>query len=54
MVTVDTDCGCGIISFGNQDLLEINCELTYYNLEQNRKYWLNLITIDEFRTLYGI
>jgi hypothetical protein len=54
MVTVDTDCGCGIISFGNQDLLEINCELTYYNLEQNRKHWLNLITIDEFRTLYGI
>lgn len=49
MFVVDTDCGCGIITRGKQEPIVINCELTYDNLEQNRKQWLNLISIEEFK-----
>lgn len=49
MFVVDTDCGCGIITRGKQELITLNCQLTYNNLEKNRKNWLNLITIDEFK-----
>jgi len=53
MFVVDTDCGCGIIHMGSQDLLEVNCELTYNNLDKNRSLWLNLINIDEFKKIIG-
>jgi SAM-dependent methyltransferase len=49
MFVVDTDCGCGIITRGQQELISLDCELTYSNLEQNRKNWLNLITVEEFK-----
>lgn len=49
MFVVDTDCGCGIITRGNQELINLSCELTYNNLEQNRNKWLNLISIEEFK-----
>jgi len=50
MCVVDTDYGCGVVRVGSQDVLslDINKDLTYDNLEQNRKEWLNLISIEEF------
>ena len=48
MFVVDTDFGCGIIKFGSQKLLKRDKELTYKNLDENRKEWLNLIGVEEF------
>lgn len=48
MYTVDTDCGCGVIQKGKQDLLIGNQELSWDNLEKNRKSWLNLISVENF------
>lgn len=48
MYTVDTDCGCGIIQKGKQDLLDGSDELTWENLEKNRNSWLNLISVEKF------
>jgi SAM-dependent methyltransferase len=48
MQVVDTDYGCGVIFRGKQELINVDCELSYENLEKNRKYWLNLITIQQF------
>lgn len=44
MRVIDTDEGCGIITFGNQELLNVDCELTYENLNKNRVEWLNLVS----------
>lgn len=49
MFVVDTDCGCGIIQKGSQEPLIIDEMLIYENLEKNRKKWLNLISVDEFK-----
>lgn len=49
MFVVDTDSGCGVIRRGHQDLLEINENITYENFEKNKKEWLNLITVEEFK-----
>ena len=49
MFVVDTDFGCGVISFGEQEILDVQKEnLTYFNLQKNRKEWLNLISAKEF------
>ena len=47
MYVIDTDCGLGIIRRGSQEKLE-DAELTYNNLDNNRKKWLNLISVKEF------
>lgn len=53
MHTVDTDFGCGIISFGRQEPLDIKQEnVNYQNLNNHRKEWLNLISVDEFLNFY--
>ena len=48
MYTVDSDCGCGIITRGSQELLNFNYPMTYHYLDQNRKELLNLISPEEF------
>jgi SAM-dependent methyltransferase len=48
MYTVDSDCGCGIITKGSQELLNLNYPMTYHYLDQNRKELLNLISPEEF------
>ena len=49
MYTVDTDFGCGVISFGHQEPLNIEEKnINYQNLEKHRKEWLNLISFNEF------
>jgi hypothetical protein len=50
--TVDTDEGCGIIKKGKQELLVVNNNTDIYDysfLERNRKYALNLISVNEFK-----
>lgn len=53
--TVDTDEGCGIIMRGKQNLLKVDPFINVYDysfLSNNRKDALNLISVDEFKTLY--
>jgi hypothetical protein len=50
MSVVDTDYGCGIIKVGNQELIKLDKELNYEQLNNNRVKLLNLITIDQFIT----
>jgi len=52
--TIDTDYGVGVFYGNNLRILEINLtnefeKLTWNDLENNRKEWLNLITIEEFK-----
>lgn len=51
--TVDTDYGCTVIQRGHQNVLILNDELNYQNLEKNRKSWLNLISVQEFLGVVG-
>lgn len=52
MAVVDIDHGCGVIKKGSQETLTIDKFLTYENLEKNRKEWLNLISVEEFKQQY--
>lgn len=48
MYVIDTDCGCGIIRKGYQNVLTSKEELTWNNLEKYRNEWLNLISTEDF------
>ncbi len=49
MFVVETDYGCGVITPGRQKGITIKPEdLTYENLVEHRKEWLNLISVPEF------
>lgn len=48
MCVIDVDHGCGIIKRGKQSPIKININISYKDLDNNRKYWLNLIDADEF------
>ena len=48
MFVVDTDMGCGVISRGNQEVISINKDINFENLDENRKDWLNLISVKDF------
>lgn len=48
MYVINADYGCGIIQNGSQELLETNTSITYENFANNKKEWLNLISIKEF------
>lgn len=48
MKVIDTDYGCGIIQRGKQDLLQIDCNITYENLQLNKEKWLNLKPVSTF------
>lgn len=51
MFVVDTDWGCGVIHKGCQELLNVTCELNWNNFVLNRLKWLNLISIEDFKSL---
>tara|TARA_R110000824_G_scaffold339479_1_gene525986 strand:+ start:3299 stop:3877 length:579 start_codon:yes stop_codon:yes gene_type:complete len=51
MYVIDCDCGCGIITKGEQDLLVTDLPLTFKNLDENRKEWLNLKSVEEIEWL---
>lgn len=55
MATIDTDEGCGII-WHQADAIPISVseELTYANLEKNRNTWLNIMTVDQFKTKFAL
>jgi len=48
MYVVDTNNGVGIVRSGKQDPLIVE-NLSYWELQKNRRRWLNLKTIEEFR-----
>ncbi len=50
---VDTDYGCGIISVGKQDIIIVK-NPSYDDLVENRKQWLNLLTVEEFKKEYDL
>ena len=50
MCVVDTDYGCGVITKGKQETLNIVDDLTWDLLDGNRKGLLNLITVGEFKS----
>lgn len=49
MFVVATDYGCGVIQRGFQTTLEGVGDLTWAAFCENRKSWLNLVSIEEFR-----
>ena len=52
---VDTDWGCGILQFGNQELYNkypLEKCLDYYFFDKNREELLNIISVEEFYKLY--
>lgn len=51
MYVVNTDHGCGIIKKGKQNAINITEELTYENFDKNRKEWLNIIEVPEFKKI---
>ena len=51
MYVVDTDYGCGVIKKGSQDLIKYEGNLDYTYLEKERKYLLNLISINDFNKI---
>lgn len=50
--TVDTDYGCAIIDFKPSETIQVTVDKTYANLEKNRKEWLGLITVEQFKEMY--
>lgn len=55
--TVDADEGCAVIHQSNGVRAFLSplkpSDLTYTNMEKNRKLWLNLIDISQFVKIYG-
>ena len=51
MYVVDTDYGCGVIKKGKQKIIETPIILNWEYFNENRKYLLNLINVDEFNKL---
>lgn len=49
MFVVDTDFGCGVITKGKQKLIESKTTLNWEFLNDNRKYLLNLISVEDFK-----
>ena len=52
MKVVNTDYGCGIIKPGKQETIIIDCDLTWENFVNKKSYWMNIISIDEFKREY--
>jgi hypothetical protein len=48
MFVIDTDYGCGVITKGQQELINVDEELTWELLNKNRKELLNLISVETF------
>lgn len=50
MFVIDTDWGIGFMRKGKQQLLDLKgLEINYKNFDANRKEWLNLITVAEYK-----
>lgn len=53
MIVVNDDSGVGVIQSGSQEVINIDQELTYENLDKNRNQWLNLITVKDFKNKFS-
>ena len=53
MIVVNDDYGVGVIQSGSQEVIKIDQELTYENLDKNRNQWLNLITVKDFKNKFS-
>ncbi len=53
MFVVDTDFGCGIIRRGKQDLITYD-KLDYESFVENKKEWMNIISVDEFKEKFKL
>lgn len=52
MYVVDTDYGCGVIQFGQQEKYNANIEdLTYAYFDKNKKDLMNLVPVEKFKDL---
>jgi len=51
MFVVDSDYGCGVITKGEQTLIDLPQELTWETLENNRVELLNLISVEDFKKM---
>jgi hypothetical protein len=51
MFVVDSDYGCGVITKGEQTLIDLPQELTWEALENNRVELLNLISVEDFKNM---
>lgn len=55
MCVVDTDCGCGIIRVGSQDLIVLDKlveEVTYEDFIVAKNHWMNVISVDQFKQVF--
>jgi len=50
MYVVNTDYGCGVIKVGEQNNIHLS-DLTWSEFDKNRKEWLNLIDIEDFKKI---
>ena len=46
---VDIDWGCGIVQVGEPDIVSVPNNYTWADFDANRKEWLDLITVEEFK-----
>lgn len=49
MCVVDVDWGCGVITFGRQELIDLPENYVWEDFDKNRVEWLNLISVEEFK-----
>jgi hypothetical protein len=49
---VDTDFGVGIVNFGEMDTYNKSKDITWDYFQENKKELINLITVEEFKTIY--
>lgn len=49
MCVVNTDYGCGVITKGNQTTINVDGELTWEILDNDRTNLLNLVSVDDFK-----
>lgn len=52
MHVVDTDWGLGIISKGSQELVPLGILPSYEQFDVNRGAWMNVISVEQFKTIY--
>lgn len=57
MLTVDTDFGCGVLKAGSQEPFDLKGKpirfVPYSFLQENKKEILNLISVENFRSIYS-
>lgn len=53
MFVVDCDYGCGVIKYGEQNIIDIKYDLTFENFLIHKKYWMHIINPTTFKNKYA-